>query len=386
MHDVTIVGGGPAGLTAAARLAGAGHSVRVLEEHPGFGEPVHCTGVLAEEAFAELDLPRSVILNPLSTARFHSPSGLDISHTTARTEAVVIDRAAFDRHLADIAAGAGATLLNGVRVGSIAVEPSHVRLSIDGGGELRSRTVILACGANYRFQRQLGMGIPALHLSSAQIEVPAGRAGDVEMYFGSVLAPRGFAWAVPVSRPSGPHVRIGVMCADNAGDHFRRLADKVAPSWGVDPESTRSPRRRLLPLSTLRRTYADRVLAVGDAAGLVKPTTGGGIYYSVISAGLAADVLDEGLRKNQLSAAALSPYESCWRARLQPEFRAQLALRVLAQRLPDRAIDALWELASSDGIMPIVRKTAQFNRHRDFIAALFRHPGARRVLFRRLVA
>jgi digeranylgeranylglycerophospholipid reductase len=386
MHDVTIVGGGPAGLTAAARLAGAGHSVRVLEEHQSFGEPVHCTGVLAEDAFAELDLPRSVILNPLATARFHSPSGLDISHTPARTEAVVIDRAAFDRHLADIAASAGATLINGVRVGSIAVEPSHVRIAVDGGAELRSRTVILACGANYRFQRQLGMGIPALHLSSAQIEVPAGRDGDVEMYFGSVLAPRGFAWAVPVSRPSGPHVRIGVMCADNAGEHFRRLVDKVAPFWGVDTESTRSPRRRLLPLSTLRRTYADRVLAVGDAAGLVKPTTGGGIYYSVISAGLAADMLDEGLRTNQLSAAALSPYEASWRARLQPEFRAQLALRVLAQRLPDRAIDALWELASSDGIMPIVRKTAQFNRHRDFIAALFRHPGARRVLFRRLVA
>lgn len=390
MHDVTIVGGGPGGLATAARLAGAGHSVTLVEEHPGFGDPVHCTGVLADDAFEELGVPRSVVLNPLSTARFHSPSGLDISYTSPSTEAVVIDRVAFDQRLAVAAADAGATLLTGARATLVDVQSSHVTVTVDGQGEgqreLRSRAVVLACGANYRFQQQLDLGAPSVHLASAQLELPATRSGDVEVYFGSELAPRGFAWAVPVARQGASHVRLGVMCSGNAADHFRRLVDKVGPSWGVDPATVGAPRRRLLPLTTIRRTYGPRVLAVGDAAGLVKPTTGGGIYYSLVSASLAAETLDVALRRDDLSAAALAPYEAGWRGRLASEFRAQLALRLLAQRLPDRAIDALWELARTDGIMPIVRRTARFNKHRDLIVALFRHPGARRVLFRRLVA
>jgi len=59
-------------------------------------------------------------------------------------------------------------------------------------------------------------------------------------------------------------------------------------------------------------------------------------------------------------------------------------MRLLSQRLSDQEIDALFELAQTDGIMPIVRRTAQFNRHRNLIVALFKHPPARQIFFRRL--
>src|SRR6476660_6708045 len=108
MHDIAIVGGGPGGLCTAARLASRGFAVVVLEEHAMPGDPVHCTGVLAAEAFDEFDAPRSAILNPMSTARFFGPSGQWIEYTTPRTEAVVIDRRLFDRALCEEAAAAGA--------------------------------------------------------------------------------------------------------------------------------------------------------------------------------------------------------------------------------------------------------------------------------------
>ena len=113
MRDVAIIGGGPGGLYAAYRLARSGWDVAVFEEHSRAGEPVHCTGVLALEAFDEFDIPRSAILNPLTTARFFGPSGGSIEYTTPRTEAVVIDRRDFDDALCEEAKRAGVAVSTG---------------------------------------------------------------------------------------------------------------------------------------------------------------------------------------------------------------------------------------------------------------------------------
>ena len=147
-----------------------------------------------------------------------------------------------------------------------------------------------------------------------------------------------------------------------------------------------APRQKILPLGPIDRTYADRVVVLGDAAGLVKPTTGGGIYYSLVSAAAAADVLAGALAAGDLRASALAPYETQWRRRLGPELRWQLVLRRIAERLTDEDIDGLFDLAHTDGIMPLVRKTAAFNHHREFIMALLKHPPARRVLYRAVLA
>ena len=386
MRDVAIVGGGPGGLSAARRLAADGWSVTVFEEHDRVGTPVHCTGVLAEDVFASMNLPREAMLNPLSTVRFVAPAGHSFDYTTAATEAVVIDREVFDAALARNAEAAGAEIVRGGRVTAIDITSDRVSLTLPDRQPIEARAVVLACGANYAFQKRLGLGMPSTFLQSAQIELPAERPGDVEIHFGSEIAPKGFAWAVPVRRTSGTFARIGVMAEGDAGLYFSRMLERVRERWAVSVSGTLSPRRRMLPLASVKRTYADRVLAVGDAAGLVKPTTGGGIYYSVVSGEIAAEVLGKGLAAGDLSASALREYEGCWRGRFQSEFTAQLALRFVAQRMRDADIDALFSLATTDGILPIVRQSARFNRHRDFILALLKHQPARRALFGRLAS
>jgi digeranylgeranylglycerophospholipid reductase len=386
MLDVAIIGGGPGGLAAARRLAAGGWSVTVFEEHDRIGSPVHCTGVLAEDVIASLDLPGEAVLNPLSTVRFVAPAGHSFDYTTATTEAVVIDRAAFDTALGGRAQQAGATIIRGRRATGIDPASDGIDVTLADGEVVRARAVILACGANYAFQRRLGLGMPSTFLQSAQLELPADRLGDVEIHFGSEIAPKGFAWAVPVRRPEGTFARIGVMADGDAGLYFSRMLARVREPWGVAVPDAQGPRRRMLPLGSVKRSYAERVLAVGDAAGLVKPTTGGGIYYSVVSGELAAEVLASRLATNDLSAAAMQEYEQRWRGRFQSEFTAQLALRFVASRMRDTDIDALFTLATTDGILPLVRETARFNRHRDFILALLRHQPARRALFGRLAS
>jgi len=386
MLDIAVIGGGPGGLYAAARLAARGFHVNVFEEHPAIGTPVHCTGVLARDAFSEFGLPDDACLNEVRTARFIPPSGPAVTHTTATVEAVVIDRARFDGMLARRALSSGAQLQQGRRVTDLTSDASAATIAFDDGSTVRARAVVLACGAKYTLQRRLGLGVPRAHLQSAQAELPCATPGDVEVHFGSTVAPGGFGWAVPVRRDSGWSVRVGVMSQHDAQSFFREMVSRTAVRWGIPVEALTDPRRRMLPLAPIDRTYTDRILVVGDAAGLVKATTGGGIYYSLLSGALAADVLSDGLERDRLGAAALRVYEKQWRARCAGEFSAQLRLRRVAERLEDGEIDALFELARTDGVMPIVRQTAQFNRHRDLVLALFKHPPVRQIFYRHLAA
>jgi geranylgeranyl reductase family protein len=378
--DALIVGAGPAGSYTALRLAQYGHRVLVCEEHAVIGQPVHCTGVLSAGSFDEFDLPRDAIQNPLHTVRFVSPSGREVVYSPPALQAVVIDRARFDAGIAARAAAAGADVRLNARVTAIEPGPDGLRVSV-GHETIAARLVVLACGASYGLQRRLGLGLPRAHLLTAQRELPAGRLGDVEVHFGSAIAPGGFAWAVPIDRPDGPHVRIGLMASGRAAGWYHAMVARLAARWGLDRIPEGRPRLKFLPLRAVTRTYADRVLAVGDAAGLVKPTTGGGIYYSVLSASLAADVGAEALTADRLHAAALSVYQSRWRRRLAAEFQAQWLMRLVARRMSDRQIDALFDLAHTDGIMPIVHRTAEFNQHRRFIHAILRHAPARRVFW-----
>src|SRR3954471_17380333 len=286
--DVLIVGGGPGGLYMAARLAERGVRTLVCEEHARVGDPVHCTGVLSTDSFARFDLPSTGTLHQLTSVRFLSPGGIPVDYTTASALATVIDRPVFDRALAERAIAAGAEIRVGARVTALETGGHGVRASV-AGTVVHARLAVLACGANYKFQRRAGFGLPTTYLQTAQRELPAQHPGNVELHFGHDVAPGGFAWAVPVLRPEGAFVRIGVMASRDIRGCYERMLARIGARWGVTAADA-APRVKILPLGSVRSPYRDRTLAIGDAAALVKPPTGGGIHYSIVSAALAADV------------------------------------------------------------------------------------------------
>jgi geranylgeranyl reductase family protein len=381
MRDVVVVGAGPAGLIAARQLAECGRDVVVLEEHPGIGVPAHCTGLLGLDAFTELDIPRQTILDITHAARFVAPDGTSVTVETDRVHAAIVDRAAFDQALAERSRAAGAELRSSARVRSIAVSDERISVKADNHDEpISARACVLACGASYRFNRQLGLGVPRAFVQSAQLERAFAGPEHVEVHLGRSVAPGGFAWVVPFRRDGQSVQRLGLMASARAGALFRRFARDVRCRFDVADNGWPDPRLKILPLGPVTKTFAARLLAVGDAAGLVKPTTGGGIYYSLISGQFAAETLDAALRDDDLRETRLRQYETRWRDRLGAEIRIGLAFRMLASRLNDHGIDALIELARIDGIVPMLHQTADFNWHRRSALALLRHAQFRRIL------
>ena len=385
MKDAIIIGGGPVGLHAARRLAAEGFDVEVLEEHACADEPVHCTGILSPEIFREFQLPPDVILNELNTVEFHSPGGQVIHYRTERVEAVVVDRRAFDRNLRSLASASGAQVTLGAQVQHVETGGTGVLVHCAGTEPREARACILSAGATYALHRDLGIGFPPVHLNCTQVELPVGQKRDVEIYLGRDVAPKGFAWAVPVRRADGIFARVGLMCEGDTTSYFERFLPRL-DNWKIPSGIEVQPRQRMLPLTPIRKTYGDRLLVAGDAAGFVKPVTGGGVYYGMISAGIAAAVLAQALRRDRLNESELSRYQQLWQERLMEEIEAQLTLRLLLQRLTDGEVETIFDLWATDSLMPLVRKTATFNQYRKLIAAVVRNPGMRKILFNKMLS
>jgi digeranylgeranylglycerophospholipid reductase len=358
----------------------------LIEEHEQAGDPVHCTGIISTEVFDEFQLPRSSVLNELKRVRFYSPSGQRIEYTTERIEALLVDRYAFDQNLSSLAQQEGVQLCFQRTVADIAFDEKSVRVHCI--GEKRphiSRACIIATGAAYGLQKHLGLGAPPILLNSAQIEAPATYSGDVELHIGNEIAPKGFAWVAPVRRASESYARVGLICASNASRYFSQFLSVVERRWGIKASQNIVPRQRILPLAPLPKTYGRRLLVIGDAAGLVKPTTGGGVYFGLVSSAIAAEIMADALRRDSLGESKFREYQIRWRARLMEELEAQLTLRLLLERLTDSEIERIFDLALTDGLMPLIHRTAAFNQHRRLILALVKYPSMREILFRKLI-
>lgn len=384
MRDVVVIGAGPAGLMAARVLARSGHDAVVLEEHAEVGEPVHCTGILGRDAFDELDLDTQSILSVAHSARFHALDGNTTTIESSQIQAAIVDRRLFDQTLMERAVADGAEVRTGRRVAQLHMERGRVRVSTANGETVTARACVLACGAKYRFNQQLGLGLPKVFAQSAQLDIAFAPLEQIEVHLDNHLIPGGFAWAVPFRRRGVARVKLGLLGGERAGVAFDTFARRLAERVGADPTQWPTPTLKILPLGPVRRTYANRLLAVGDAAGLVKPTTGGGIYYGLLSGRWAAETLDEALRRDRLDARRLRSYEVRWRDRLGPEIRAGLAFRTIASRLDDNAISTLLDLANVDGLVPMLQRTANFNWHRDTALALLRNNEFRKVVLNSL--
>lgn len=384
-HDVVIIGAGPAGSTAGEGLARAGFDVALVEEHAVIGEPVDCTGVLGAEAFQRFDLPRQIVMGDITTVTLHSPGGVSITHAERQPFAYAVDRAALDCSLAHRAMGAGASLYLSTRAVGVARCSAGVTVECRrSSGEpvrLAAQLLILAGGPQFGFQEGLGLGNSPVLWQSAHAELSGNGLSHPQVYLGRDVAPGAFAWAVPVRRGGRPSVRVGVNSRADAPGYLRRLCDERFAHL-VSSDTPTASRSWVVPIVPLARTYGERVLAVGDAAGQVKSTSGGGIYFGMLSAQVAAETAADAFRKREFGPGKLSVYERRWRGFLGLDLRLGSLLRRLFGRMPDRDVDELFRVLQKEIHGGRLAGRVSFDWHQGLILFLLRHPTIVRLLLR----
>src|SRR2546425_9289932 len=150
LHDVVVVGAGPAGLYTALRTAEEGLDVVVLEEHAEIGVPTHCTGLVSGETNRLYKIPEEVVLNRRPSCLVISPGGRAAELEDPGEEIAVLDRAGFDRALAASVLEAGGVIRTGCRVDRVSNGDQFVEVETNHRERLRAPAPVLACGVTYR--------------------------------------------------------------------------------------------------------------------------------------------------------------------------------------------------------------------------------------------
>ena len=369
-YDVIVVGAGPAGSYAAYELASSGHSVAVLEQKDAAGLDVCCSGIISTECFDSFDISPHVILTEANSAKFFSPSGRCLRLQTEKVQAYIVDRALFDREIASKAQSRGVHYFFSSQVTDII--PGKDRMQVETlchgtGGIFTARAVILANGFKPGLSQKLALDKIEHFVIGAQAEVEVRDVDEVEVYLGQRIAPGFFAWLVP---GLANKTLVGLVTTSHAETHLQKFL--LSPlCQGRIINRNAKVRQKIIPLGTLPHTYGDRILVVGDAAGQVKPTTGGGIYFGHLSAKMAAQVLGEALRQDDLSAARLSRYHKEWKTKIGKEISFGYHSRKFYARMSDRHIERIFAMLDSENMAQDLLHSPDFSFdwHRGLILA-----------------
>jgi digeranylgeranylglycerophospholipid reductase len=352
-HDIIVVGAGPAGSRIAQRLSRLGYSVVVVEKNLRPGDGVCCTGVLSQECLDAFGLDNDLILRQANSARLLSPSGEYLRLSRQSPVAAVVDRVRLNIHMVEAAEASGARYLFGTRANDVLARGDSVAVSVSGQSEkkvLQAKAAVIATGFGSTLPAKLGLGEIKQFVLGAQVQVAVNGIDEVEVYIDQKLTPGGFAWLVPTTEGRG---LVGLLTRDRADSALEKLLKLLSTGGKIAPDGV-APGYDVVPLKPLPRTYADRLLVVGEVAGQVKPTTGGGVYYGLLCADIAAGVLQRSLEADDFSARALSSYEKEWRARLNREMVIGYWARNLLAKLSNDKIDRLFRLADKEGLPELI--------------------------------
>lgn len=351
-YEVVVVGGGPAGALAAKAAAEKGAKTLVLERSPTAS--ARCAGLVSPQTAERLSVPKNLILREIFALRIIRPSGKVYELRAKKPKGLVMDRTGLNHWLRQTAQESGADIWSvaakGIEDGAVITAKKAVRFGV----------LIGADGAKSLVARAAGLSGPEEILVAAQAEVLAELGDTVEVHLGVV--PDFFAWAVPAEEGI---CRVGLATASGRTvvPKLREFLARRFPGGRV-----LAVRTGLIPIGPPTRIARGRVLLVGNAAGQVKPLTGGGLAFLSRCAPICGEMAAQGPK-------ALPAYARRCQAEIGTELAFELRLR--------RAFLTLSSLAVIETVLshPELIRFLEEEAEIDHFAVLFRKILARPSLF-----
>ena len=379
--DVVIVGAGPVGGHAANLLSQRGQRVLLLEEHSEIGRPFQCAGLVTPNAMKQVGL-FDTILEEVDGALIHGPSGTLVPvGTSGKVRTYVVCRKLFDEGVVKQSMLSGATLwLNSKPINAESNDDCAViKLSKEGvETEITTKLLIGCDGAHSWTRRHFKMGRPKELMIGFQTEVVGykNRKRWLEMYSGSAIAPGFFAWVIPSGNDS---CRIGLWStADRLeGKSIEECYHSLLnhPLWKDRFADIKETARYCgpVPSGMVKKPYKNRVLLLGDAAGMAKPTTGGGIGPGFEQINGIADKLSSAIDSNNLSETNLKHIAKAHFEKMKKDQNRARALRnLLVSDCEDTELDHNFEQFAKPEIINLINQVGDIEKPVPLGMALLR--------------
>ncbi|MFW6190102.1 MAG: geranylgeranyl reductase family protein [Candidatus Bipolaricaulota bacterium] len=352
--QVLVVGGGPAGSITGRVSAEGGADTLLIDKKTDLAESSACGGLVSLETWERLGASDQVIENEIRGVFVHPPEGESFDLSAPETKAYVIDRDELNADLATRAKKKGVKVKTGTGIYRRDDRSVTIR-SVDGSEEerLEPRVIIGADGPRSDVRRLFALERPSklLYAIQEETEFTSRRSDFVEVFFGKDLAPGFFGWIIPVSRN---RARIGL--ATSRGERIKHLFANLAEKIGIEP--TDAFRTGVIPIGVPESPCKNGVLTVGDAAGQVKPTSGGGIYPLSITARIAGEVAIEAV--NGLEKPGRVYYDR-WMNEVGEELKREMLLHRILDRVSDKRLTRLLSLLKREEIASWISRNGEID-------------------------
>lgn len=329
MYDAVIVGAGPAGSTAAKFLAEHGRKILLIDKER-FPRDKSCGGGLTAKVLEEFPYIKDHDLIESYTFGGYVYANDITNKVEIRKDKPImatVIRKKFDAGLVKLAVDQDCTLIEGKKVSDISFNKNHVKTQVENGECFESKMIIGSDGIWSLVRKKAGLEPPQKKFAISLFNEYNVNEKIIDHYFSikryghlhlKMKGLAGYGWVF--SKKNHINIGIGEMKPYYATKHkdlkqiFHEYI-RLLKEENIIPESinANTVRGAALPTQPIPKTYADKVLLCGDAAGLINPITGEGIHYAMYSGRIAANVVHEALEKDNTRARFLSKYEKQWK-------------------------------------------------------------------------
>ncbi len=336
LTDVAIVGGGPIGLATARVVADHGARTIVFERNIEGSPPSCCTGLVSPRTLPTLGVSGDSVLREIHAVRIHLPSGRHVDLRSSEVKAFTIDRKQLEVELLRNAREAGAE----VRFGSEAIGAESGTLVVRSGSghqSIGTSVIVGADGPQSPVAKWFSLGQPSNFIAAAQVELEDTSSGSdrVDVFIGEEVSPGFFGWSVP-AEDGILRVGLGVLQPHAPAVFLNRLLAKRYPSLRI-----RSRSAGWIPLTPTPQSAATATgaMLVGDAAGHVKPLSGGGLYTGGVCARIAGETAVRVAKSKNGAPDLLASYTRRCLEAIGKEQAFGRSIRIHLSRLKDKDIE-----------------------------------------------
>jgi digeranylgeranylglycerophospholipid reductase len=345
-YDVVVVGGRVGGSTASLFASKNGLDVLMIEKNQEIGTPVQCAEATSSSTFKTLEMKPSskYVCNEIKGADVYAPDGTRGHLEGGYAEGFILERKIFDKQLAIDSAKAGTDIMvkttvknlirkNGKICGVVA---EHMGSAI----EIKADLIIAADGIESKVAKMAGLNThqtPRSLCSCAQYEMVGVECDPnyLQFYFGKKIAPGGYVWIFPKGDGIA-NVGVGVRSDTQTAYSFLKKFTSTMNATPVELNMGGVP-----VYGPVKKTYADGLMVVGDAAGQVEPFTGGGIHVTAHCARIAGEVAAKAIENGNTFGNFLKQYEKQWRKEVGHDLKQSLKYRKIMDQLTDEEMNIL---------------------------------------------